>query len=153
MRLRREVRFGRILVKLPPPYWRAGRGLSWQTMKTGIVAVALVACLAACDGAPPPVACAAYATAGLGVAVIDADTNQPICDATVTATDGSYEERLIAVSCTFTGAYERPGTYVIQASRDGFLPNEVASVRVVMDTAECPHVQETRITVPLTPQK
>ena len=115
--------------------------------------MALAACLAACDQAPSPVACAAYATAGLGVAVTHSETGQPICDATVTATDGTYAEKLIGVSCTFTGAYERPGTYVVQASRDGFLPTKVASVRVVMGGGECPHVQETRLTLPLTPQK
>ena len=122
-------------------------------MTARILCLALAAFLAACDDAPSPVACAAYASAGLGVAVTHADTNQPICDATVTATDGSYTENLIGVSCTFTGAYERPGTYVVQASRDGFLPAQVASVRVVWAAASAPHVQETRVTVPLSPQK
>jgi hypothetical protein len=109
---------------------------------------------AGCGDDAPTVACLAYASAGLGVSVVDASNGAAICDATVTATDGTYSERLLAVGgCTFTGAYERPGTYVIEASRPGFVPDRVASVRVVMGTGECPHVQEARVTVRLNPDR
>jgi hypothetical protein len=120
-------------------------------MKTRALLVLLAACSATCGEDRTPVACTAYAAAGLGVAVTNAATGQPICDATVTAVEGAYSERLFEVSCSFTGAYERPGTYVIRATRAGFLPNAVGSVGVVMGGGQCPHVEQTRVTVSLTP--
>ena len=105
-----------------------------------------------CGEERPPVACTAYAAAGLGVAVTNAATGQPICDAVVTASEGAYSERLFEVACTFTGAYERPGTYVVRATRAGFLPSGVGAVRVVMGAGQCPHVEQARVTVLLTPE-
>jgi hypothetical protein len=119
-------------------------------MKTRVLLILLAACVATC-GADRTVACTAHAAAGLGVAVTNAATGQPICDANVTAVEGTYSERLFEVSCSFTGAYERPGVYVIRATRAGFLPYEVGSVRVVMGGGQCPHVEQTRVTVSLTP--
>ncbi len=104
-----------------------------------------------CGDEHTPAACPAYAAAGLAVSVSNASNGQPVCDATVTATDGAYSEQLFGVACSFTGAVERPGTYVVRATRHGFAPNELASVRVVMGSGECPHVQETRVTIDLTP--
>src|SRR5512135_3635512 len=101
-------------------------------MKSSVLCLLASLSVAACTEEREPVACAAYAAAGLGVSVTDADTGQPICDATVTATDGAYREKLSAVGCTYSGAYERPGTYTVKASRDGFTPKETGSVRVVM---------------------
>jgi hypothetical protein len=121
-------------------------------MKTRALWVLVAACSVSCREDRTPVACAAYAAAGLGVSVANAATGQPICDATVTAIEGAYSERLFEVSCTFTGAYERPGTYVIRATRPGFLPNELGSVRVVMGGGQCPHVEQARVTVSLTPE-
>jgi hypothetical protein len=57
------------------------------------------------------------------------------------------------LACTFTGAVERPGTYVVRAARHGFAPNEVAPVRVVMGGGECPHVEETRVRIELDPDE
>ena len=124
-----------------------------EPMKAGIACVAAALVLAGCNEEQDPIACAAYAVAGLGVTVTNADTGQPICDATVTAADGAYGERLFAVGCIYAGAYERAGTYVVRASRDGFAPKEVGPVHVVMGGGECPHVQETRVTVSLSPEK
>ncbi len=104
-----------------------------------------------CGDGHPPAACPAYAAAGLAVSVSNASNGQPICDATVTAIDGAYSEQLFGVACNFTGAVERPGTYVVRATRHGFAPHELESVRVVMGGGECPHVQETRVTIGLTP--
>src|SRR5512147_3093745 len=98
-----------------------------------------------CGGEGIPLACAAYAAAGLGVTVQNAATGQPICDAVVTATDGSHSEQLFETGCTFSGAYERPGTYMILAARDGFRPADRGPVRVVMGGGECPHVEQTRV--------
>ena len=104
-----------------------------------------------CGDEHTPVACPAYAAAGLEVSVSSASNGQPICDATVTATEGMYSEQLFGVACRFTGAVERPGTYVVRAERQGFTPSELASVRVVMGGGECPHVEETRVTIALAP--
>ena len=70
-------------------------------------------------------------------------TGQPICDAAVTATDGWRSEQLFGAACSFSGAYERPGTYMILAAREGFRPADVGPVRVVMGSGECPHVEQT----------
>ncbi len=118
-------------------------------MKPILLCLAAAACLAGCTEEREPIACAAYAAAGLSVTVTNADNGQPICDATVTATEGAYSEKLFAVGCTYTGAYERAGTYVVRASRDGFAPKAVASVKVVMGGGDCPHVQETKVAVSL----
>jgi hypothetical protein len=99
----------------------------------------------------PGVVCTAIAMAGLGVDVKDETTSQPICDATVTATEGTYSERLVAVGCTFAGAFERTGTYTVRAEKAGFAPKEVGKVVVVMDNGVCPHVRETRLSVALVP--
>jgi hypothetical protein len=123
-------------------------------MRAGITCVLAALCLAGCtEGVTPPVACAAYAAAGLGVTVTNADTGQPICDATVTAVEGSYSEKLVPVACTYTGAYERAGTYVVKAARDGYASKEVGSVRVVMGGGDCPHVEQMRLTVALSPDR
>ncbi len=96
--------------------------------------------------------CPAIAAAGLSVNLTNAATAQPVCDASVTAIDGSYSERLVQTSCTYVGAFERPGTYVVRAEKAGFVPKEVGQVQVVMGSGRCPHVQEVRLTLPLTPQ-
>jgi hypothetical protein len=114
----------------------------------------LVAALGAgCTGEREPVACAAYAAAGLGVSVTHADTGQPLCDASVTASDGAYSEKLTEVACTYTGAYERPGSYVVRATRPGFAPAEIGPVRVAMGGGECPHVVQVKVTLPLAPER
>ena len=67
-----------------------------------ILGVVLVSCSLSCgqdDGSP--VACPAYAAAGLSVEVTNAATAQQICDATVTASQRSYSERLFVTSCSF----------------------------------------------------
>jgi hypothetical protein len=99
----------------------------------------------------PPMACTAYAAAGLSVSVQSAASGQPICDASVTASEGSYSERLFESGCTFTGAYERAGNYVVRASREGFRAAEVGPVAVVMGGGQCPHVELRRVTIQLTP--
>ena len=120
-------------------------------MKPKVLCLLAALGLAACTEEREPIACAAYAAAGLSVTVTDAATGQPICDATVTATDGAYSEKLFAVGCAYTGAYERAGTYVVRASRDGYTPKEVAAVKVVMGGGDCPHVQEAKVSVSLSP--
>jgi hypothetical protein len=94
-------------------------------------------------------ACLAYAVAGLSVSVVNAADGQGICDATVLAIEGSYAEELHPNACAFRGLWERAGTYTVRVTRQGFRPNEVDAVRVVMGGGPCPHVTETRLTVAL----
>ena len=115
-----------------------------------VLGLGLVGCE---DRAPGPVPCLAYAAAGLGVTVTNAATAQSLCDATVMATEGRYSERLFENACTYTGAYERPGEYVIAASRSGFASSRVTSVRVVMGGGQCPHVEQVRLTIALSPER
>ncbi len=98
-------------------------------------------------------ACLAYAVAGLRVSVVRATDGQDICDATVVAVEGSYVEQLHADACGFRGLWERPGTYTVRATRPGFRPKEMSPVRVVMGSGQCPHVEESRLTVPLEPEE
>jgi hypothetical protein len=122
-------------------------------MFRGILGVVLVLCSSSCgEEDRPPVACLAYAAAGLSVEVTNAATAQPICDATVTARQGSYSERLFVTSCSFVGAYERPGTYVVSVSSAGFVPKEATPVTVVMGGGDCPHVEQVRVAIALTPE-
>ena len=107
--------------------------------------------LSGCDSSPG-MACAAIAKAGLDVSVINEQNGQGICDATVTAEDGTYREALPAFSCRFVGAYERQGTYVVRAERAGFVTREVTNVRVTMMTGDCPHVETVRVQIRLAPQ-
>lgn len=96
--------------------------------------------------------CPAVAAAGLAVSLTSEATAQPVCDASVTAADGSYSERLMQTSCTYVGAFDRPGTYVVRAEEAGFVPKEIRQVQVVMGSGRCPHVQEVRLAVRLAPQ-
>jgi hypothetical protein len=107
---------------------------------------------AACGELEPDViACAAIAIAGLDVSVVDESTNQPLCDATVTATEGAYAERLGRIGCRFSGAYERPGSYSVRAERSGFITRTLAADRVVMSTGQCPHPVTVRVEIRLPP--
>jgi hypothetical protein len=117
-------------------------------MKRPILILLLSALSCSCDSSPG-MACAAIAQAGLDVSVINEQNGQGICDATVTAEDGTYREALPAFSCRFVGAYERSGTYVVRAERAGFVTREVTNVRVTMMTGDCPHVETVRVQIRL----
>ena len=119
-----------------------------RTMLLGALAASLMGCADDRSGV-----CTAVATAGLSVSVTNAATAGAICDATVTASDGSSSEVLILASCTFVGAFERPGTYVVRVEHSGFVAKEINQVTVVMGTGTCPHVQEVRLAVSLSPDE
>ena len=116
------------------------------------LAVGCAFALLGCGHAPDIVACTAQALAGLVVRVTDA-TGQPVCDAAVTASEGQYSERLTALSCTFAGAFERPGNYVVTATRAGFASTQAGPVRVIMGGGECPHVEPVSVTLTLVPER
>ena len=133
------------------PFGGSGRAGLGRRVKRALLVLGALCCLQ-CRKDRAEFACAAYAAAGLSVEVMNAATAQPICDATVVATEGPYSERLFELSCRFVGAYERPGTYVVAVTRPGFVPKEVSPVHVIMGGGDCPHVQEVRVPVALTPE-
>jgi hypothetical protein len=93
--------------------------------------------------------CTLIAVSGLGVTVTDAATGQPICAATVTATEGSYGETLRASgdpACGYSGATERKGTYTVSASKSGYATATQSGVVVTAD--EC-HVHPVQVTLTL----
>jgi hypothetical protein len=121
-------------------------------MKKRLVFLGLAALASGCDHeSGPGVACPAMARAGLDVGVTVDPTAQAVCDAAVTATEGSYAERLIATSCRYIGAFERPGTYRLRVEAAGFLANEVGDVRVIVGGGQCPHVEAARLDIRVSP--
>ena len=111
----------------------------------------------ACGAPPPPVErlCMDYAVAGLHITVLDGGgerVQRKICDAEVVAAEGAYEERLEAPNhsdCAYQGAWERPGTYALWVTKEGFRTATLEDIRVQAD--EC-HVQTESRTVTLIPQ-
>jgi hypothetical protein len=74
-----------------------------------LLLLASAAILPAGCGASNGVVCTAIAAAGLSVSVTNARTSAPVCDATVTATEGSYSERLQPIDCKYVGAIRAAG--------------------------------------------
>jgi hypothetical protein len=107
----------------------------------------------ACSPRDDGVLCTTIAAAGLSVGVANEQTSQALCDATVTATEGSYSETLFPNGCRYLGAWERPGTYRVRAEAAGFVSKTVDEVRVVMGSGQCPHVKEVQLDIPLTPSR
>ena len=94
-------------------------------------AAVMSSCVTSCDE---------YATAALTVGVTD-PTGTPICDADVVAIDGSEEFILEASGCSYSGAWERPGTYTVHVSHNGRTATS-ESVRVA--SGKC-HVNGMRV--------
>jgi len=95
---------------------------------------------------------------GLNVIVLNDHTGARICDAAVTARDGSYLENLQPVewsgagNCQYQGAGERPGTYTVRAEAAGFAPSTVADVRISDNGCHVEPVNRTLRLVPATPR-
>ncbi len=98
------------------------------------------------------IVCTELAAAGLNITVVDAVTKQPLCDATVVATEGEHTETLMVNpptgDCQYAGAYERAGTYSLDATSPGHLAATLVDVTVTKD--EC-HVIGVMKTISLTP--
>ncbi len=99
-------------------------------------------------GLPTNTECTDEAVAGIDVSVIDSSSGNPICDATIVITDGTYSETLhetsTDTSCSYSGAYERAGTYDLVASA----PNKtnVTQTGIVVMAGAC-HVLPQSITI------
>lgn len=90
---------------------------------------------------------------GLTVRVVDDTTQEPVCDATVTAVEGNHSETLSHLGspdCRYVGALERPGAYHLTASREGYLLGSADGVTV--SDGEC-HVDPEVRTIALKPGK
>lgn len=91
--------------------------------------------------------CTLLLSFGLNVKVQSSD-GTPICDAVVTASEGSYQETLNSFGdCSYAGAGERAGTYTVRASKSGFQIAEQTGIEVEED--EC-HVIGESVTLTLT---
>jgi hypothetical protein len=117
------------------------------------VMLAAALMLAGCDRPTEPVACIAIARAGVTVTVADAASGEPLCDATVVLSAGGSREVLFALpsapSCTYSGAYERPGTYALEASRAGYQTQTAGPLTIEMSREQCPHVITQSVSVSL----
>jgi hypothetical protein len=96
--------------------------------------------------------CKSDSVAGLNVTVVDGATQQRICDASVTATDGDYTETLkdYGGTCRYTGAWDRAGTYAITATKSGYGTASLQGVVVKVD--DCGHADSQMRTIVMTPE-
>lgn len=101
-----------------------------------------------CDNEDDQIYCTLEAKAGLNVTVLNSQTNQPLIDGvTVQATDGFYQEFLIlGRENSFFGAEERPGTYIITVTKEGY---QTYTSSPIVVTADVCHVIPQSLTVNL----
>ena len=88
---------------------------------------------------------------GVSVDVTDAATGQPIDNATLTLTEGTYQETMILFPGSpgnYAGAGERAGTYTLTAAAPGHQGQTVGNIVVTAD--EC-HVKGVHLDVALQP--
>ncbi len=127
-----------------------------RTAPFGVLVLSAIAIAAIGCPDADPVICPTYVANGLSVSVLNDQTGQPICDATVTAREGAYSETLMggvgADGCRYVGAIERVGTYSVEAQRSGFSPATVSNLEVVSSGGDCPHVQTVGVVIRLSAQ-
>lgn len=106
--------------------------------------------LAGCKSPSDPLICTAIGVFAIVVTVLDGASNQRICDATVTAVEGSFSQELRGLTagtdCAYSGPLERAGVYEVRVAKPGYEPTSMTNVRVTAD--EC-HVIPVRLTVTL----
>ena len=118
-----------------------------------VLIVSSAAC-AGCTESPTfpgdPRVCTAVAVQSLNVTVLDAASGQRVCDATVVASEGAFQETLRSfgteADCVYAGPTERAGVYEVRVSKAGYQPASVSNVRVGED--EC-HVIPVKLTISL----
>jgi hypothetical protein len=105
--------------------------------------------LTSCIPFPDGVACTAIYVYGLSATVTDALTGASIDNATVTITDGAYQETMESFpGGGFVGAGERAGTYTLTASAPGFQTKIQDNIVVTGDVC---HVHGVHVDVMLQP--
>ncbi len=112
-------------------------------MKRALLFLLLLAPLGGCFD----VVCTSELRWGLRISVTGADTGQPV-EATVVVRDGDYVEELETVGTYHVGAGERPGTYRIDITAEGYAQKTIEGVEV--DEDGC-HVETEERTVTLDP--
>lgn len=146
-----------------------GRDVSLQALAVRMADHAVVALLAAlalasagCTNASTATTtCTNIAIEGLAVGIEDAVTRTSICGALVVATDGAYSETLTRYDisgtadggiplggCSYYGATERAGTYVLTVTAPGYRTATVDGVTVTRDAC---HVMAHSLIVQLDP--
>lgn len=119
----------------------------------GVLQVAILAGIATASCAGDDAACAGVRDAGLVIAVVDDDTGDAICDASVRLTQGTYTEDLAAEPpdpCRYIGA-RRPGSYSVAVTADGYAPTTVTTTVEARDDGGCGSVETREIELRLTP--
>lgn len=119
-----------------------------------LLAILLLASSAGCDRLLdwllplPGQACTLEFRYGMNLALSDPD-GDPVAGATVTLTDGSYEEEMMELEDgQYVGAGERGGTYTMVIEAAGFQPRTIENI--VVDEDEC-HVIPESFDVTLSP--
>ena len=117
-------------------------------MKTRLVCLGFLAMVAGsigCGGDQK--ACTLQSVYGLAITVVDDQTSEPICAASVVATDSAHVEVLKEDGCgAYSGAAERPGVYTVSVSKGSFQSTMVGPITVSF--GEC-HVEPVRQVVRL----
>jgi hypothetical protein len=92
----------------------------------------------ACDRAGAPVVCLDYAAPSLAVSVFDSTTGAGAVGALVTASDGAYLDsaRVSPYGPSVGLAYERPGTYLVTVSKEGYARVQMSGVVAIARRAE-----------------
>lgn len=95
-------------------------------------------------------ACTTLYAFGVSATVRNARTGEPIAGATLVLADGAYRETMMPIGPpgSYAGAGERPGTYTLTVTAQGFQPAPPRSIVVTGD--EC-HVRGQAVAIDLTP--
>jgi hypothetical protein len=117
----------------------------------GLVAAMVI--VAACNGCSSAGrACTAIATWSFRVQVEDSSNGARICDADVTASDGSMATRLTSLGepdCTYAGVVEQLGTFKITTQKTGYRPS---TTMITVDQSDGCHVVTNDMLVKLDPE-
>jgi hypothetical protein len=75
---------------------------------------------------------------------VNDQTGAPVCDATVTATDGVYVEQLsVSGGCRYAQRECcRPGTYSVRVERVAFRPQVLPNVEIRVRRTDCCEITE-----------
>lgn len=97
--------------------------------------------------------CSPTPVLGIAVVVKDGITDFPICDATVTITEGAYVETLRAdgegADCQYVGAEDRPGSYTVQATHPDYAQPATFPAPVDVESDACGHAVLSRVELEL----
>jgi len=135
-------------LELSGPPRLAAKSLHMRQLIESFCCVLLV--LASCTALPGPIACTALYAYGVSATVTDQQTGVPIDNATLTLTEGTYQEEMQSYQeGEYVGAGERAGTYTLTAMAPGFQSQTIENIVVTAD--EC-HVHGVHLDVELSPQ-